>query len=152
MWPDRVIVVGIGRKNAAQVDLAPYHSGPSTPYGSSRLASRHTASATAEMARDPVGQPFRRERGVQQRANKGTKDGLKRATLGVQKLQEINDLAISGVLATDQKVRSSNLFGRAILSIDPLQAGQRFSEVARCQQARTERAQSLTVPSNGNFR
>jgi len=46
-------------------------------------------------------------------AHFGAKSGLKRATLGIQKVKKINNLAIFGLLATDQKVRSSNLFGRA---------------------------------------
>jgi hypothetical protein len=54
---------------------------------------------------------------VQQRADFGAEHGLNRATLDAQKVREINDFAISGLLATDQKVRSSNLFGRAILSL-----------------------------------
>jgi hypothetical protein len=53
---------------------------------------------------------------VRQRADFGAKNGLNRATLDAQKVQKINDLAISDLLATDQKVRSSNLFGRAISS------------------------------------
>jgi hypothetical protein len=51
---------------------------------------------------------------VQQRANSGAKNGLNRATVATQKVPKINDLAVSSLLATDQKVRSSNLFGRAI--------------------------------------
>jgi hypothetical protein len=53
---------------------------------------------------------------VRQRAVFGAKTGLNRATLDAQKVRKINDFAISGLLATDQKVRSSNLFGRAISS------------------------------------
>jgi hypothetical protein len=44
----------------------------------------------------------------------GSKSGLKRETLDIQKGRKINDLDKSYLLATDQKVRSSNLFGRAI--------------------------------------
>jgi hypothetical protein len=54
---------------------------------------------------------------VQQRADFGAEHGLNRATLDAQKVRKINDFAISGLLATDQKVRSSNLFGRAIFSL-----------------------------------
>jgi hypothetical protein len=75
---------------------------------------------TGEAALTPI------EIDVQQRADSGTKSGLNRATLDDQKVIKINDLAVFGLLATDQKVRSSNLFGRAILPIDPFQAGPRF--------------------------
>jgi hypothetical protein len=51
---------------------------------------------------------------VQQRADFRAKCGRQRATADAQKVRNINDLAIFGLLATDQKVRSSNLFGRAI--------------------------------------
>src|SRR5829696_4917677 len=54
---------------------------------------------------------------VQQRADSGTKSGLNRTPLDDQKVIKVNDLAAFGLLATDQKVRSSNLFGRAILSM-----------------------------------
>ncbi len=51
---------------------------------------------------------------VQQMASLGARSGRQRATLDAQNTRNINDLAVSGPLATDQKVRSSNLFGRAI--------------------------------------
>ncbi len=54
-------------------------------------------------------------RAVRQRADFDAKRGLKRATLEAKNSRKIKDLANSGLLATDQKVRSSNLFGRAIL-------------------------------------
>jgi hypothetical protein len=66
---------------------------------------------TGEAALTPI------EIDVQQRADSGTKSGLNRATLDDQKVIKINDLAVFGLLATDQKVRSSNLFGRAIISM-----------------------------------
>ena len=52
---------------------------------------------------------------MQQKAAYGAKSGLIRAALDAPKVRKINDFAIFGILATDQKVRSSNLFGRAIL-------------------------------------
>ncbi len=61
-----------------------------------------------------LGVPSPAENDVRQRAVLGAKHGLNRATLDAQKVRKINDFVISGVLATDQKVRSSNLFGRAI--------------------------------------
>jgi hypothetical protein len=51
---------------------------------------------------------------VQQRADSGTKSGLNRTPLDDQKVIKVNDFAAFGLLATDQKARSSNLFGRAI--------------------------------------
>jgi hypothetical protein len=63
-----------------------------------------------------LGAPSPAENDVRQRAVFGAKTGLNRATLDAQKVRKINDFAISGLLATDQKVRSSNLFGRAISS------------------------------------
>ena len=51
---------------------------------------------------------------MRQRAVFGTKCGRDRATLNTQKGYQINGLAFYSLLATDQKVRSSNLFGRAI--------------------------------------
>jgi len=57
--------------------------------------------------------PLGSENDVQQRADFSAKSGPKRATLNARKIQKINWLDIFGLLATDQKVRSSNLFGRA---------------------------------------
>jgi hypothetical protein len=54
------------------------------------------------------------ENHVQQKAAYGAKSGLIRAARDAPKVRKIKDFAISGILATDQKVRSSNLFGRAI--------------------------------------
>jgi hypothetical protein len=63
-----------------------------------------------------LGAPSPAENDVRQRAVFGAKYGLNRATLDAQKVRKINDFAISGLLAADQKVRSSNLFGCAIFS------------------------------------
>jgi hypothetical protein len=73
---------------------------------------------------------------VQQRADSGTKSGLNRTPLDDQKVIKVNDLAAFGLLATDQKVRSSNLFGRAILSLSFSLHLLHFAAVVSCSASR----------------